>query len=187
VQREFEHQSRLRANQLEIDFMNSNIRSIVCESGAFSSRRGRDAEVAFGAAGSQASVVTDAHVVLVAWLVEQSTCAWHLQVTVPVPGPVKGVTVSYGSAGIIQRNFDRVHLCLVVRLEPQLVFVESPVVRGEQDGRVSITGEEIDRTIWILDPGIANKILIQRVSEVVRGDIVVGPIKKANISIYGVF
>jgi hypothetical protein len=87
----------------------------------------------------------------------------------------------------MQRNFDLIHHCLVVRLEPQLIFVESPVVRGEQDGRVSSTGEEIDRTIWILGPGEANEIRIQRFSKVVRGDIVVGPFKKANISIYGVF
>lgn len=168
MQLELKHQSRLRANQLEIDFVNSNISSIARESAAFSCRRGRDAEVAFGAAGSQASVVTDAHVVLVAWLVEQSTFGWHKQVTVPVPGPVKSVTVSYGSAGIIQRNFDRVHLCLVVRLEPQLVFVESPVVRGEQDVvLVSFLHKEIERAIWILDPDVTNKIGIQRVSEVV--------------------
>lgn len=86
----------------------------------------------------------------------------------------------------MERNFDLIHHCLVVRLEPQLVFVESPVVRGEQDGRVSRIHEEIDRTIWILGPDIANEIRIQRVSEVVRGDIVHGPFKKANISIYWV-
>lgn len=123
--------------------------------------------------------MTDAHVVLVTWLVEQSTFDWWSQAA-PVPAPVKGVTVSYGSAGIIERNFDLIHHCLVVRLEPQLVFVESPVVRGEQDGRVRIH-EEIDRAIWILGPGEANKIGVQRVSEVVRGDIVAGPFKKANI------
>lgn len=184
MQLELEHQSRLRANQLEIDFVTSKIISIVCESGAFSSRRGRDAEVAFGAAGSQASVVTDAHVVLVTWLVEHSTFDWCSQ-AIRVPVPVVGVTVSYGSAGIMQRNFDLIHQCLVVRLEPQLVFVESPVVRGEQDGRVSSTGEEIDRTIWILGPGVASGRVINFVSEVVRGDIVDGPFKKANIFVYG--
>lgn len=69
---------------------------------------------------------------------------------------------------------------MVVFIKPQQVFVESPVVRSENDSVCAIV-DEVDRAVSIFFPDkvVILEISIRFISEIVRGDIVVGVSKKA--------